>query len=133
MYAVHHDEANYSNPGEFDPFRFARMREAVSDNLKLQIVTPGPEYLNFGLGKHAWCVTGTFWTLCSSSYFFLGGGSFSPGRFFAAIELKAMLAHIVVSYDVKLENEGKLPPNQWIAGTCLPNLNTNVMFRRRTA
>lgn len=29
---------------------------------------------------------------------------YSPGRFFAADELKALLAHIVVNYDLKLDD-----------------------------
>lgn len=46
--------------------------------------------------------------------------------------MKTMLAHIVVSYDVKLENEGVRPLNKWFAGICLPDRDAKVMFRRRT-
>jgi hypothetical protein len=56
---------------------------------------------------------------------------FSPGRFFATVELKAMLAHIVTSYDVKMEEEGVRPPNQWFAGVCIPSKTAQVLFRRR--
>lgn len=52
-------------------------------------------------------------------------------RFFAANELKAMLAHIVLSYDVKFEDEGVRPPNQWFSVNCVPNMAAKVMFKRR--
>lgn len=55
----------------------------------------------------------------------------SPGRFFASNELKAMFAHLLVTYDVKFENEGVRPPNQWFAGNCVPNQKAEVMFRKR--
>ncbi|KAJ7445670.1 cytochrome P450 [Mycena latifolia] len=45
------------------------------------------EHLVFGHGKHA-----------------------CPGRFFAATELKAILAHVVLTYDVKSDIEGARPP-----------------------
>ena len=35
----------------------------------------------------------------------------SPGRFFAANELKAMLAFMVVYYDIKLAGDGSRPSN----------------------
>jgi len=66
------------------------------------------DYLAFGLGKHA-----------------------CPGRFFASNELKLVLAHLVVSYDVKLEDEGVRPSNVSFSDTLLPNPNAHVFFRRR--
>jgi hypothetical protein len=55
----------------------------------------------------------------------------SPGRFFAANELKAMLSHVVLNYDVKLEHEGVRPANTWFATACVPNPTAEVMFRKR--
>lgn len=57
--------------------------------------------------------------------------SCSPGRFFAANELKAMLAHVVTTYDVKLENEGVVPEPLWVASALVPNPTAKVMFRKR--
>lgn len=56
---------------------------------------------------------------------------FSPGRFFAANELKAMMAHLVLNYDVKFEEEGVRPPNQWFGLTFVPDPTANVLFRKR--
>jgi cytochrome P450 len=52
-YATHHDAAHYENAEVFDGFRFARMRDAVGDNGKFQMVTPDATYISFGLGRHA--------------------------------------------------------------------------------
>jgi cytochrome P450 len=110
LYPVHHNEATYSQPDVFDPFRFSRMKEAAGDDRKMQIINPSPDFLSFGIGKHA-----------------------CPGRFFAANEMKLMLAHILVNYDVKMENEGVRPRSQWIAGNYIPDMKAGVMFRRRAS
>nr|VWO98890.1 Uncharacterized protein [Ganoderma boninense] len=91
-YRMHHDDAHYPNAAAFDPFRFARIREADGEGTK----------------HH-------------------------PGRFFAANELKAMLAHIVVNYDLKVAGAdgAPRPPNVYFANTVLPNQKGQVMFRKR--
>jgi len=55
----------------------------------------------------------------------------SPGRFFAANELKSMLAHIVVTYDVKLEDNTTRPPSLRIGSMAAANPRAKVMFRNR--
>jgi hypothetical protein len=56
--------------------------------------------------------------------------SISPGRFFAANEVKALLAHILVTYDVRLE-EGKRAPRTFIIDLMHVPEKANVMFRKR--
>ena len=56
----------------------------------------------------------------------------SPGRWLAAAELKAMLAHVLLSYDVKFEQEGMRPPNEWLMNGCMPNRAAKVLFRKRS-
>jgi hypothetical protein len=56
----------------------------------------------------------------------------SPGRFFAATELKALLAHMIVTYDMKFEEGKGAPPQRCIAGANIPR-SANVMFRKRQA
>lgn len=52
---AHHDCAVYSGAGAFDPFRFARMREAGADEgVRHQLVNTSLGFLTFGHGKHAW-------------------------------------------------------------------------------
>ncbi|KDQ57928.1 hypothetical protein JAAARDRAFT_34744 [Jaapia argillacea MUCL 33604] len=105
---MHHDEGNYSDPDVFDGFRFANMREEEGEGTKHQFVSTGVDYVPFGHGRHA-----------------------CPGRFFASNELKAMLAHVVITYDLKLENEGVRPADFYFATACSPNPTAEVMFRKR--
>ena len=56
---------------------------------------------------------------------------YSPGRFFAANELKAMLAHVVLNYDIKFEDEGVIPNPFWAASAFIPNMSAKVLFRKR--
>ncbi|KAH7926847.1 cytochrome P450 [Leucogyrophana mollusca] len=107
-YATHHDDTVYENADVFEPFRFADLREEEGEAVKHQMVSTNLEYLPFGHGRHA-----------------------CPGRFFAANELKAMLAHIVVAYDVKLEGDGPRPSNLNFGSAFGANPKAKVMFRRR--
>ncbi|KZV74005.1 cytochrome P450 [Peniophora sp. CONT] len=108
QYDTHHDEENYANPDVFDPIRFASMREGEGEGTKHQMVATSTEFINFGHGRHA-----------------------CPGRFFAANELKCLLAHIVIDYDVAFEDESVgYPPNKCINGNFVP-ADIDIMFRKR--
>nr|BAD94562.1 cytochrome P450 [Phanerodontia chrysosporium]BAL05132.1 cytochrome P450 [Phanerodontia chrysosporium] len=106
--ATHFDDDNYKNPTVFDPFRYYREKERDMSAVKHQFVTTSPDYVSFGHGKHA-----------------------CPGRFFAANELKAMMAYVVVNYDVKFEKEGVRPENIYAAMGISPDPNARVLFRKR--
>jgi len=54
----------------------------------------------------------------------------SPGRFFATVEMKALLAHVVVSYDFKLEEGKQVPRQLCVASAHIPG-NADVLFRKR--
>ena len=56
--------------------------------------------------------------------------SISPGRFFVVNEIKALFAHIVATYDIKLEDGKGVPRGLSIAGARFPG-NADVMFRTR--
>ncbi|KAF5365174.1 hypothetical protein D9758_005367 [Tetrapyrgos nigripes] len=107
-YSTHHDESLYKNATTMDPFRFSKMREQNGESIRHQMVTTREEWVLFGTGK----------TAC-------------PGRFFAVNELKALLSHVLLTYDVKLEQEGELPQDEWYADACVPNKSAHVLFRRR--
>ncbi|KAF1996188.1 cytochrome P450 monooxygenase-like protein [Amniculicola lignicola CBS 123094] len=79
-YAVYHDEQNYPNSGEFDGFRFHKLRRdpARGGHARNQFVTVNEQNMGFGLGAHA-----------------------CPGRFFAANEIKMILARLILNYDIK--------------------------------
>jgi hypothetical protein len=37
-----------------------------------------------------------------------------------------MLAHVVMNYNAKLENNGVRPEDMWVATNCVPNPNAKV-------
>ena len=51
---LHHDAKFYAHPDVFEPFRFSDMGDDDGNGQKHQFVSATPEYLAFGLGKHAW-------------------------------------------------------------------------------
>ena len=71
------DSAAYPNADQFDARRFLRKREAGDKGS--QFVQSGGDYHVFGGGRH----------IC-------------PGRFFASNELKLILAHVLLKYDIRL-------------------------------
>ncbi|KAJ7936088.1 cytochrome P450 [Mycena leptocephala] len=112
---VHHDKALYDAPDIFDGFRSSRMRDENQAQpersvFKHHMVTTSVDYLPFGHGRHA-----------------------CPGRFFAATELKMMLAHLVANYDVKLDSVNcTRPADQSVGATYLPNTTAKVWFTKRS-
>ena len=55
----------------------------------------------------------------------------SPGRFFAAVELKIALAYMVLNYDMKFEDGRSRPPNVFWATAVHAAPNTMVLFKAR--
>ena len=55
----------------------------------------------------------------------------SPGRFFAVNELKAMMAYLILNYDIKAELEGVRPPNVYHAIRVVPNPKAKVLLKKR--
>ncbi|KAF9229083.1 cytochrome P450 [Gyrodon lividus] len=105
---MHLDDQFYPNASEFDPFRFSAMREKGGEpQEKYKLAATNLNYLVFGHGKHA-----------------------CPGRFFVSTMMTAMMAHLVLNYDMKLK-EGIRPPDKWFQMNCLPNRTVEIMFRRR--
>ncbi|KIM38724.1 hypothetical protein M413DRAFT_447671 [Hebeloma cylindrosporum] len=106
--SVHLNEKIYPDALRFDPFRFVKLKEQDITGRRFDLVTTGVDSLGFGHGRHS-----------------------CPGRYFAACELKLMLAHVVMNYDVKLENEGVRPKDMWLMVSCVPNPDAKVLFRKR--
>ncbi|KAI0072121.1 cytochrome P450 [Panus rudis PR-1116 ss-1] len=107
---MHHDNEYYEDANTFKPWRFANINGNNDEGAKHQASSTSPEYMAFGHGKHA-----------------------CPGRFFAVNELKVLLAHLVMTYDMKLENEGKMPDDFIFHLSLLPDPKVKVLFRRRRA
>ncbi|KAF8513190.1 cytochrome P450 [Gautieria morchelliformis] len=103
----HLDEEVYSDANTFKGFRFSDMRKEEGEAAKNQMVATSLDFLPFGHGRHA-----------------------CPGRFFAVNELKAMLAHIVLTYDLKMTDT---PRYMHIGPNVTPDPKVEVLFRKRQA
>lgn len=79
-----------------------RMLELKNQSL----VTVGDNFLAFGNGRHA-----------------------CPGRFFAAQEMKLMLAYLVLNYDI--DRMDKRPEGTCIAGVEMPPTKAEIRIRKR--
>ena len=55
----------------------------------------------------------------------------SPGRYFASNELKTILAHVVLNYDLKLGGDGSRPLEVYFSLSVLPALGGRVLFKKR--
>jgi len=115
--AIHQDDSIYDNPHEFNGLRFASMRkegldgcaEVETDKDWQHRMTGNSEsFLAFGGGRH----------LC-------------PGRFFASLEMKCLLAYLVLHYDLKMLKDGVRPADEWFGPTSNPSRHAEVLFHRR--
>ncbi|TFK26822.1 cytochrome P450 [Coprinopsis marcescibilis] len=107
---IHQDPTVYSDASTFDGFRFSEKRKNGSDEyqqFKHQLITPTNDYLLFGWGRHA-----------------------CPGRFFAVNEAKCMVAHLILTYDIKLPPDAPPPTHTWFGSQRLPS-SASIMFRKR--
>jgi len=58
----------------------------------------------------------------------------SPGRFFAASELKAIFTYCILTYDIQLEGGSMArPADRMIGSTLFPDVKAKLMFRRRSS
>ncbi len=127
--AVHTDGEIFPNPEEFDGFRFAKLRER--------------EWSCCGKASSSFYICRIphfrIWTTCLVDFFVFvfasthrshSYSSISPGRFFAVNEVKAILAHILVTYDIKFE-EGRRAPRSLIINSVRVPGKANAMFRKR--
>lgn len=101
----------HSSPDTFNGFRFHLQRQQSGDGSvsAQQLTSTGPGTLMFGHGKYA-----------------------CPGRFFASLEVKIILMHIIRHYDLKLMDEAAgRPGNIYFADANLPDAKQAILFRRR--
>ncbi|KAJ7789553.1 cytochrome P450, partial [Mycena olivaceomarginata] len=111
---THYDDSKYENAAIFDRLRERaehlanHNRNDNQDIFKRHMISTAVDHLPFGTGKNA-----------------------CPGRFFAATELKAMMAHLVINYDVQAEVEDVRPANKAFDPTITPSATGKVRFRKR--
>lgn len=111
MAGVAVDDRYYPNPEVFDGLRFYNLRQQSTDeaaNGRYQFTSIGDTNMNFGLGKHA-----------------------CPGRFFAGSEIKMILAHLLLNYDIKMKDGERRPAPNMFMMTKSPSMTAEILFKRR--
>jgi len=109
--AAHHVQFNktsYPDPEVFNPIRFVEPETDEENGVSQSMTTLRVDYLPFGMGKHA-----------------------CPGRFFAALQMKMLLAHLVMTYDIQFENGGPRPLETWRGSSVIPNRAAQLYLRTR--
>lgn len=106
-HAITHDPAFYADPSTFDGFRFVP-DEKSSQRQPPSFVTTNTSNLSWGYGKHA----------CS-------------GRFFAANEIKVIIAKFLMDYDFRFKEGGTRPKNWAYELQNMADPTVEVLVRRR--
>ncbi|KAJ7755767.1 cytochrome P450 [Mycena olivaceomarginata] len=110
MDGLHFDEAYYDHVNEFDAFRFSRAREepgyGEKPHTNEDLITTSVHWLPFSHGIHA-----------------------CPGRFFAANNIKMILAQILLNYDI--QPFPSRPPNISLGDISVVPVKAKMMIRRR--
>lgn len=128
LYATHHDENLYPHADVFDGFRFVE-QASTGDNekekaggIKNTMYTTSRSYLAFGHGRQA-----------------------CPGRFYAAMQVKLILAYLIVNYEMKWPDsvynpsvpgyteEGYRPPDIHESHRLTPDVEASMMIRKRAS
>ncbi|KAI3320946.1 cytochrome P450 [Xylariaceae sp. AK1471] len=114
-FAVLTDEKVYPDADKFVPFRFVDQRREINTgdrpkdhtaSSRLTFYATSIDYLAFGNGRQA-----------------------CPGRFFAASELKLMLAYILMNFD--LEMLETRPEGKWIGVLRTPATGASIRVRKK--
>jgi cytochrome P450 len=107
------DPKLYPEPEKFDGFRHEKILDAVSNDPaaagKTKWASANLESMAFGYGRHA-----------------------CPGRFFADYEIKLIMVHLLMTYDIErsVEQKGR-PENLMAEAQMIPNHDAKVRMRRR--
>ncbi|CAO2651171.1 Nn.00g094680.m01.CDS01 [Neocucurbitaria sp. VM-36] len=108
--AIYADPTHYPDSTTFDGFRHYKLRRSGTslDHARNQFVTTNETNLAFGYGRHA-----------------------CPGRFFAANEIKMILARLILKYDIKMPDGGTERHAQIEIGrSSMPNPGKTLMFKK---
>lgn len=103
---ISRDPGVVQDPDVFDAFRFAKQKTSTS-----AFVSTGPSNMHFGLGRYA-----------------------CPGRFFASVVIKLILARFLEEYEFCFApGQTERPKNLLIGDKIVPNVPTPVFIKKRAS
>ncbi|KAG5745511.1 hypothetical protein H9Q69_013162 [Fusarium xylarioides] len=106
--SIHKDHELYENPEEFDGLRFHKWRKAPGKEKKYMYSSSGTDDLSWGFGRHA-----------------------CPGRYLSAINIKLIMAELLMNYDIKLPDGVSRPENIEFEVLCSPEPDFEILFKDR--
>ncbi|OJD18787.1 hypothetical protein AJ78_01194 [Emergomyces pasteurianus Ep9510] len=101
------DPRIHTNPDKWDGYRFYNRRQNPGQENSSQLVSTSADHIAFGHGPQA-----------------------CPGRFFAANEIKVLLCHLLVKYDLKLVEGSAVKPFAY-SFSIVSNPFAPLMVRKR--
>lgn len=123
----------YPSPLTFDPYRFLHKREG-HEGMKWHLVATTGEMMGFGYGPRA--CPGEFSIPLPLLHKLVLIGIvivIFPGRFFAATEIKIVLVHLLMNYDIDVDPEVGVPVHMVRDGQEQINPLARLRYRRREA
>ncbi|OKL62285.1 hypothetical protein UA08_02496 [Talaromyces atroroseus] len=102
------DKSVFSDPDQYDGYRFFNLAQNPETEKMSQFVSTSPQHLAFGHGRHA-----------------------CPGRFFAANEMKIVLAHILLKYDFALVEGAPKPKVSLLGWMMSSDAQAQLLIKRR--
>ncbi|OQE02171.1 hypothetical protein PENVUL_c040G09716 [Penicillium vulpinum] len=126
------DHAFIKNPITFDGFRWChnpRDRFVLTPELAVPAMSNG----GYGKMQAEKQSSAHFVSINNVNMHFGFGLQACPGRFFAANTLKAILSRLIMDYEFKFVKDlgGKRPANLVVGEHILPNMSTEMLFRKR--
>jgi cytochrome P450 len=103
---IHADPSYFPDAGTFDGLRFYRLRQAGATNVSYTSV--GKTNLAWGVGRHA-----------------------CPGRFLADIEIKLMLAEVLLYFDIRNPEGQPRHKNVEFEAIAFPDPEAEILLRSR--
>lgn len=138
-YGVHRDPDNYPNGEVYDAFRFSRIREDMEAKRLTSPTSPVPNghtnghvTSNVDKNRTADLIREKNLSAVSTSESFLAFGHSRhacPGRFFAANEIKLLLAYMSTKYEIEPLKER--PKGMMLAEFVVPDMKQTIRVRRR--
>ncbi|KAF5535806.1 ent-kaurene oxidase [Fusarium mexicanum] len=106
--SIHKDHELYQNPEEFDGLRFHKWRKAPGKEKKYMYSSSGTDDLSWGYGRHA-----------------------CPGRYLSVINIKLIMAELLMNYDIKLPDGVGRPKNIEFEVLCSPEPDFEILLKDR--
>ncbi|KAK2603566.1 hypothetical protein QQS21_004246 [Conoideocrella luteorostrata] len=130
---MHTDPDRFPNPHAFEPFRFVDLRNTNNNEEKYQtsqadVSDKTADEAGGSWSPHAFIST-------ANLLIFGRGRSSCPGRFLIDFQLKMLVHHLLLNYDIKLADtaRGKRPTNSWLLEFVFPPKGIKMLVKRRNS